>query len=278
MPKSTVYGPVPSWRLGRSLGIDMLCTETKTCNFDCTYCQLGPAAQPVTERGEFVQLTKLSDDIQAAKAAGVVADCVTFSGMGEPTLAANLGPAINLVRSALGLPVNVFTNGSLLKREDVRRDLALADRVIVKMDATDDALFIRVNRPAGGTHLWDVLQGMQLFRLEFKGRIAADVMVNDINRANGFQLQANIRAGLADEVFLNAAVGRSAEKPVGLAELAELKRDWFWNFKASSIYDKRELVSVAPLDEEELELRHPRKAKPAAEANTPAQGTATASA
>src|SRR5271157_1447447 len=110
MSKSTVYGTVASWRLGRSLGIDMLCTEQKTCNFDCVYCQLGPTAKPQTERQEFVSLTTLIDDLNAAK--GVAADWVTFSGMGEPTLAANLGAAIVVAKSTLGLPVAVFTNGS----------------------------------------------------------------------------------------------------------------------------------------------------------------------
>jgi wyosine [tRNA(Phe)-imidazoG37] synthetase (radical SAM superfamily) len=107
MPKSTVYGPVASWRLGRSLGIDMLCTEQKTCNFDCVYCQLGSTVNKQTERKEFVSLVKLGDDLNVVK--GVEADWVTFSGMGEPTLASNLGEAITMAKSVLGLPVALLT-------------------------------------------------------------------------------------------------------------------------------------------------------------------------
>jgi len=259
MPKSTVYGPVASWRLGRSLGIDLLCTEQKTCNFDCIYCQLGSTAKPVTERQEFVQLTKLSDDVQAAK--GVEVDCVTFAGMGEPTLASNLGPAINLVKSALGLPVVVFTNGAMLKREDVRRDLCLADTIIVKMDAPDVRLFERINRPAPGITLPDILQGLQALRLEFKGKLVIDVMLTDLNRGYGNALQFNVRCAVPDQVQLNTPLRQSCMRPLRQEEVEDVRKNWFWNFKTISVYDKRLPINTTALDEEETELRQPTKPK-----------------
>ena len=142
---SMVYGPVPSWRLGRSLGIDIIATASKQCSFDCTYCQLGETHNPVVRRREFVSLARLAEDL--ARAAGVPADYATFSGMGEPTLGSNLGEAIRLVRSTLRVPVAVLTNSSLMSREDVRQDLAEADVVVAKLDAPDEALFRQVNRP-----------------------------------------------------------------------------------------------------------------------------------
>ena len=121
---SIVYGPVSSWRLGRSLGVDLTPGDVKTCSFDCIYCQLGWTARPLVERAQFVSLEALSGELEAAH--GVGADYVTFSGMGEPTLAANLGEAIRVARATLGLPVAVLTNSSLMTRKDVREDLACA--------------------------------------------------------------------------------------------------------------------------------------------------------
>ena len=166
MPVSSiVYGPVPSWRLGRSLGIDLLSTERKTCSFDCIYCQLGPTVHPLTERREFVSLSQLASELEAVK--GVEADYVTFSGVGEPTLAENLGRAISMSRSLLDRPVAVLTNSSLMPREDVRRDLVAADVVVAKVDAADEETFHRVNRPVPGYSLDEVLQGIDLFRRSY---------------------------------------------------------------------------------------------------------------
>ena len=96
---SIIYGPVPSWRLGRSLGVDLLPGRGKTCCFGCVYCQLGTTTNPLTERSEFVSLDDLARELQSLK--HVRADHATFSGMGEPTLASNLGRAIELVKEVL---------------------------------------------------------------------------------------------------------------------------------------------------------------------------------
>ena len=85
---SIIYGPVPSWRLGRSLGIDLLSTRGKTCSFDCVYCQLGRTVHFVIERKEFVPISRLVSELESVR--GVAADYATFSGVGEPTLARNL--------------------------------------------------------------------------------------------------------------------------------------------------------------------------------------------
>jgi len=118
---SIIYGPVPSWRLGRSLGIDLLCAPGKTCSFDCVYCQLGKTTNPTIERGEFVSIGKLTKELEEIK--DIAADYVTFSGAGEPTLASNLEQAIEVAKSILPLPVAVLTNSSLMPREDVSGNL-----------------------------------------------------------------------------------------------------------------------------------------------------------
>ena len=125
---SIIYGPVASWRLGRSLGIDLLSVKEKTCSFNCVYCQLGKTTLLLSERREFVSLVELTRELDSVTKIG--ADYVTFSGTGEPTLASNLGRAIEVVRSIVQLPVAVLTNSSLMSSGDVRCELAKADVVV----------------------------------------------------------------------------------------------------------------------------------------------------
>jgi wyosine [tRNA(Phe)-imidazoG37] synthetase (radical SAM superfamily) len=165
------------------------------------------------------------------------------------------------VKSALGLPVVVFTNGAMLKREDVRRDLCLADTIIVKMDAPDVRLFERINRPAPGITLPEILQGLQALRLEFKGKLIIDVMLTDLNRGYGNALQFNVRCGAPDQVQLNTPLRQTCMRPLRQEEVEDVRKNWFWNFKAITVYDKRLPVWTTALDEEETELRQPTKPK-----------------
>ena len=180
MDGSIIYGPVPSWRLGRSLGIDLLSTSGKVCSFDCLYCQLGKTITLTTKRREFISIAKLGEELEEVK--GVVADYVTFSGGGEPTLASNLGQAIEIAKSSLHLPVAVLTNSSLMPREDVRRDLAKADVVVATVDAHNQELFRQINRPVTALLLGDILEGIKLFRREFKGKLCLEVMFIELNK------------------------------------------------------------------------------------------------
>ena len=108
-----VYGPVSSWRLGRSLGVDPICRTRKTCSFDCVYCSLGPTKVKSIERKVFVPTEQVALSLEKA-IKKVDADVITFSGMGEPTLAKNLGELIEIARDVSGLPVAVLTNSSLM--------------------------------------------------------------------------------------------------------------------------------------------------------------------
>ncbi len=178
-----IYGPVPSWRLGRSLGIDLLSTRGKTCSFDCVYCQLGRTIHSLDEPKEFVPVSKLVSELEQVR--GVQADYATFSGVGEPTLASNLGQAIEIVKSGLGVPVAVLTNSSLMPREDVRQGLAKADSVVAKLDAPTEELFHTINKPVIDYSLTEVLEGIRRFRLEFGGKLAVQMMFIEANRQQG---------------------------------------------------------------------------------------------
>ncbi|GAB4232141.1 MAG: hypothetical protein Kow00109_04500 [Acidobacteriota bacterium] len=170
---STVYGPVRSWRVGWSLGIDLICVNS-VCSFDCVYCQLGRINVRINERRRFVPSEKVRRDLEASEWRR--ADVVTFSGSGEPTLAANLGEAIQIVKEVTGKPTLVLTNGTLLGDAGVRAELAQADRVFVKLDAATEESFRRVNRPVDGVTLETVVRGSERFRDEYRGWLGVQMM------------------------------------------------------------------------------------------------------
>ena len=219
---SIIYGPVPSWRLGRSLGIDVIATRSKVCSFDCLYCQLGNTIHPVTRRKEFVSLTDLAQELQAVK--DVPIDYATFSGMGEPTLAENLGRAIELVKSTLHMPVAVLTNSSLMPREDVRRELALADVVVAKVDAPTEQLYHRINRPRARYNLAQVLQAIKTFRSEYRGKLALQMMFLDDNKDAAAAMAKLAEELSPDEVQINTPLRPCAVKPLPPEEIADIRR------------------------------------------------------
>ncbi len=250
---SVVYGPVPSWRLGRSLGIDLLSTDGKTCSFDCIYCQLGSTLYPLVERREFVSLNQVKAELESVS--GIEADYATFSGVGEPTLAANLGQAISIVKSTLHLPVAVLTNSSLMPREDVRRDLAGADVVVAKVDAPEEELFRRVNRPFGGYSLDEILQGLKLFRGNYQGRLAIQMMFVEVNKRYAREM-AEIATGLSpDEVQLNTPLRPCGVEPLSPPEMAAIKEE-FHNLNVVEVYEAP-VPDIVPVNAFETQRRRP---------------------
>ncbi len=253
MMNSIIYGPVPSWRLGRSLGVDLLSTKGKTCSFDCVYCQLGRTVRPLAERMEFVTLSQLAQELEAQE--NISADYLTFSGVGEPTLASNLGQAIQMARSILNLPVAVLTNSSLMLREDVREELALADVVVAKVDAPNEELFRIINRPMVGYSLDGILQGIMLFRSIYRGKLAIQMMFIESNRRYGREMAEIARSLSPDEVQLNTPLRPSAVKPLGLKQMALVKEE-FWGLEVVGVYEASR-PEVTPLDAAEMLRRRP---------------------
>jgi wyosine [tRNA(Phe)-imidazoG37] synthetase (radical SAM superfamily) len=250
---SIVYGPVPSWRLGRSLGVDLTPGDDKTCSFDCLYCQLGRTARPLVERAQFVSLEALAAELEAAR--GVGADYVTFSGMGEPTLAANLGEAIRLARKALGLPVAVLTNSSLMTRKDVREDLACADVVVAKVDAPNQQLFERISRPVVDLSLQEIVHAISLFKTEHKGKLALEMMFVRANKGLAAEMATLARWLAPDEVQINTPLRPSPVVPLTQKEMAAV-REQFTGVPVVAVYDASR-PTVAPLDVGETLRRRP---------------------
>jgi len=252
---SIIYGPVPSWRLGRSLGIDLLSTQGKTCSFDCIYCQLGRTAHPLLERKEFVNISKLAEELK--KVRDTAADYATFSGVGEPTLTSNLGEAIELVRSVLKLPVAVLTNSSLMTKEDVRNELSLADTVVAKIDAPNEELFHQINRPAGVHTLGQVIQAISLFREKYQGKLSLQMMFIEANKDHAGEM-ANIAEQLSpDEVQLNTPLRPCAVKPLSPEDISFIKREFSSLNNVVTVYEAPK-IEVIPLDSEETLRRRPK--------------------
>jgi wyosine [tRNA(Phe)-imidazoG37] synthetase (radical SAM superfamily) len=251
---SVIYGPVSSWRLGRSLGIDMLSTEGSTCSFNCIYCQLGNTVRPLVERREFVTLVELAKELERVK--DVPADYATFSGIGEPTLASNLGGAIEMVKSTLKLPVAVLTNSSFIPREDVRRDLALADVVVAKVDAPDEARFQAINRPFCVYTLDEIIQGISRFRTEYSGKLALQMMFVEANRHCAPEM-ARIAWELSpDEVQINTPLRPCAVKPLPPEEIAAIRDEFGRLESVVTVYEAVKPAAI-PLSIDETLKRRP---------------------
>lgn len=174
---STIFGPVPSRRLGRSLGIDVI--PAKTCSYDCLYCESGRTTHLTLERQLFVPPERVVQDLHrffADHPGG--ADVLTLSSAGEPTLYAALGQLLGMIKKDFPeLPLVVLTNGSLLWDPSVRKDLQVADRVVPSLDAVTPGVFRQINRPCGGLEIQRVLEGLYAFRREYGGQLHLEILL-----------------------------------------------------------------------------------------------------
>jgi wyosine [tRNA(Phe)-imidazoG37] synthetase (radical SAM superfamily) len=172
-----VFGPVPSRRLGRSLGIDPV--PHKSCNFNCVYCQLGQTSPLQRKRKAFFNVTDMVAEIASAldcQGADSI-DWITFVGSGETTLFSRLGSLIRYVKSLSNTPVAVITNGSLLYLPEVRNELCAADAVLPSLDSGSDELYRRINRPHRDFPFSQQVEGLLEFRKVFNGRLWVEVML-----------------------------------------------------------------------------------------------------
>lgn len=198
---NSIYGPVRSWRLGWSLGVDVLCIDS-ICSFECVYCQLGKINRVTTEREVFVATEKVLQDF--LHSAWEMADVITFSGSGEPTLAKNLGEIIEKLKEVSGKPIVVLTNSTLLHLEEVRTELLHSDKIFCKLDAWSDDLLERIDRPHADISLESIISGIRLLRHQFRGELAIQTMI--LRSPNDFEIEsfAEILCSIKpDEVQLN---------------------------------------------------------------------------
>jgi wyosine [tRNA(Phe)-imidazoG37] synthetase (radical SAM superfamily) len=257
-----VYGPVASWRLGRSLGVDILSTAGKTCSFDCIYCQLGRTVNRTTERRVYVPTEAIARELAAlAHRIDDIADVVTFAGMGEPTLGANLREVVEVIRSHTSKPVAILTNAALITDEHVRADLQGLDIVVAKLDAPQQRLFELVNRPVSDALQLDaILKGLKTFRRAYHGKLCLQLMFVAANKASA-PAMARRAADLApDEVQLNTPLRPCGVEPLSPEEMHQIAA----HFKGmepqvSLVYEQRKRNAAVLAAKDVLRRRGVRK-------------------
>lgn len=212
---SYFYGPVPSRRLGFSLGVDLILK--KTCSFECLYCQLGKGKQKSTRRFSIVNLIQFRKELKRVIRTSPRIDYITISGSGEPTLHKNLDKIITTIKTITRskYPVCVVTNSSLLHRKDVRKELSKADLIIPSLDAATATTFHKINRPDKTVVFERIIKGLIALRKEFKGKIWLEIMlvkgVNDTIK-EAIKFKEIINKIKPDKVQLNLPVRPSAVK------------------------------------------------------------------
>jgi len=207
-----LFGPVPSRRFGRSLGVDL--TPYKTCSLDCVFCQLGRTTHKTVTRREYVKTEEVLSELTEWLKTDGDADYITLSGSGEPTLHERFGEVLALIREKSHIPSLLLTNGTLLHLPEVREAAALASVVKVSLSAWDQASLDIVNRPHAEMRFEDIVRGEKAFREQFTGRLYMEVFL--IGGMNDAPDDVSRIASLAEEikpdrVQLNTAVRPAAE-------------------------------------------------------------------
>ncbi len=215
-----LFGPVPSRRLGRSLGIDVV--PHKTCTFDCVYCECGATTNKTCSRSEFFPLSDLLDELEEGLS-GMRSkpDVVTLSGAGEPTLYERTGELIREAKRLSGLPVAIITNSSLLDRPDVRDELLEADILLPSLDTAVEETFRLLNRPHRECSLPSIIDGIEALLGHYRGRVLFEILFLDGFNTDGENIarlkKITDRLPL-DSIQINTAVRPGTEK--GIAPLA----------------------------------------------------------
>ena len=222
--KKYLYGPVPSRRLRRSYGIDIV--PFKVCTLDCVYCQLGKTIDKTTERKEYAPIDSVLTELKSALSENVEVDFITIAGSGEPTLHTHLGRLIDGIKKITNITTAILTNGTLFYRSDVRADCIKADVVMPSLDAGDNQTFKKINRPHSDISIENLIFGLSKLRDEFSGLIWLEVfLIDTIN--TGTEQITKIKEAIElirpDKIHLNTAVRPTAEPDIRRLDARQLQ-------------------------------------------------------
>ncbi|HGJ66725.1 TPA: radical SAM protein [bacterium] len=250
-----IFGPVPSRRLGMSLGVDII--PFKTCTLDCIYCQLGVTTKKVIERENFVPQDEVLAELkQVLNQDSKRIDFITFSGSGEPTLNSQLGEMIANTKTFTDVPIAVITNGSLLYRDDVRNDLIKADLVVPSLDAMTDETLRKVNRHNECLNAKLIIDGLRDFTQEYKGKIWLEIMLvkgvnDDLDEIK--EMAEFIRSLKLDKIHLNTVIRPPAEdfaQPITSEEIQKITS--LFDDRVEIIADFDKIVKTKKLESFEI--------------------------
>ena len=244
-----IYGPVDSWRLGCSLGVDLICKPNKICSFDCIYCQLEKTERITSERNEFVDIKNVENELVKALKLRKP-DVITLSGMGEPTLATNIKETIELIRGLTNIPLAILTNSSLFYNEDVQNSLIKLDIIVAKLDAPNQEIFQKINQPAKGVTFEKTIEGIKSLRKKFKGKFALQIMFINENKDYTEEIVQCVKEINPDETQINTPLRPCKVKPLSKQELDEIEKA-FDGLNTITVY-KSHKPKTDPLDKMEL--------------------------
>lgn len=221
-----VYGPVASRRLGRSLGVDLV--PFKTCTYDCVYCQLGRTTCQTIERGDYAPVEAVLTELKTKLARGPKPDYISLAGSGEPTLHARIGALIDGIKGLSRVPVAVLTNGSLLWVPDVQEALMAADLVMPSLDAGDEPMFQRVNRPHREISFERMVDGLAAFTARFRKLVWLEVLLVEGLTGNAGEVEKiaalarHIRPGRVQLNTVSRPAAEASVQPVPAERLSAL--------------------------------------------------------
>jgi len=171
-----LFGPVPSRRLGMSLGVDLV--PNKVCSLDCVYCEVGKTTKLTLDRKEYIKFNKVKEELEHYFKNNSDPDYITFSGSGEPTLNVSIGEVLQFIKqNKPDIPVAVLTNGTLFYDKNIRNAIIGANVVLPSLDAATENVFKKINRPPKDLSIDKYIQGLIDFRNEFKGKIWLEIFI-----------------------------------------------------------------------------------------------------
>jgi wyosine [tRNA(Phe)-imidazoG37] synthetase (radical SAM superfamily) len=218
-----VYGPVSSWRLGSSLGIDLICSKKRICSFNCSYCQLGKPYIMSKKRQDFISIKDMKEElIEALKKTSP--DVITFSGTGEPTLAKNFELAIEAIRDITQIPIAILTNSTLMFEKDVRYALNKIDIVVAKLDAHNEDIFQKINKPAKTINLEQTVNGIMEFSKKYKGKLSIQTMFVNDNFEYSLKIARLIKKIGPSEVQINTPLRPCPEQPLSKNQILTIEK------------------------------------------------------
>jgi wyosine [tRNA(Phe)-imidazoG37] synthetase (radical SAM superfamily) len=250
MKYNHLFGPVPSRRLGISLGVDLV--PLKTCTLNCIYCECGRTSNLTVERKEYVPLTSVKEELTDYFTNNPRPDYITFSGSGEPTLNSSIGDGLHFIRNHIhDIPVAILTNGTLFSLKQVREDIKDAALVMPSLDAATEKIFRKINRPYPRLEIDTIIEGLVRFRKEYSGQIWLEIFIvpgmNDTAHELTALKQAIEKIG-PDRIQLNTLDRPGPVSTVRAATRQELENViHFWELENVSIIadvsDRKELLA-----------------------------------
>lgn len=258
-----LFGPVPSRRYGRSLGVDL--SILKTCTLNCRFCQLGDTQTVTITRTDQPPIEDVLGELRQWLTRGEPLDYITASGSGEPTLHLHFGDLFRFVRAETSFRSLLLSNGSLFTLPEVRREAALADVVKVSLNAWDQASFEQIVRPHPALKFEAILEGYYAFRQIFSGRLDLEVFI--IPGINDTVEQIDRIAALAqrfspDDISLNTAVRPTADRTLVACpceQMAQLATRFQIHAHDSGPQDTTVPANMTQEEKDALHVRHPFK-------------------